>query len=74
MGPIALSEEGVQGMGAKEAKKAIEIVMEYQSQFLEKWEEYHKLVTSQTATAEVSRTKISFRISSNWTTARFGSV
>jgi hypothetical protein len=31
----------VQGMSAKEAKKAIALVMEYQTQFLEKWEEYH---------------------------------
>ena len=31
----------VQGMNAKDARKAIEIVMEYQTQLLAKWEEYH---------------------------------
>jgi hypothetical protein len=31
----------VQGMSAKDAKKAIAIVTEYQMQLLEKWEEYH---------------------------------
>ena len=31
----------VQGMNAKDAKKAIEIVLEYQTQLLAKWEEYH---------------------------------
>jgi Domain of unknown function (DUF4160) len=31
----------LQGMSAKDAKKAIELVIEHQTKLLEKWEEYH---------------------------------